>query len=170
MQWVAGYDHRGTKGGGQHGDELHLHVRQRDAAVSLSLFTWARGGLENQTGSNCAIGPGWLHLHFGFMWDAEQVREASPPTTCDVLETGKCWSPEGSPGLARDIWEAGSHGFGVTTNVALPGVECVVLDCVPEVWAALEAYMHKQREQRWKEHLALPRQCDKCCGTGLLPR
>lgn len=179
VRWIAGYDcrvvcpHDRPGNHGQSGDELTLDVRSVDAAVSMTLFTWARDGLEDQTGSKEPVKPGWLHLHFGFVFDESDVRVAAPSVPCDVLESGKCWSSEAdcSPGVAREIWEAsqGDRDL-IGKEVASPKIEAIVLYVARKLWSGLERHMKEQREKRWNEHLALPLQCDKCHGSGLVPR
>jgi len=168
VRWVAGYDHGAH--GGKHGDELSLDVRRGDVAVTLSLFTSVRNGVEHPFGDERSIRPAYLHTHLGFVWLAEQVRTAEAPSDCDVLEQGKCWSPEGSTHAADQIWSAEPTILEIERKVASPNIESLILDGVPAVWAQLELCMSDVRTVRWAQHAALPRQCEKCHGAGVVPR
>lgn len=172
VRWFAGYDCRvecvhEVKGQhGQKGDELWLEVRSGDAALTLQLFTTVRDGqVMHLSSRGRLVNPAYVTLHFGFTFEESQVRTAAKPRECDVL--GSCWSDEESPCRADTLWPAEADAE-IESELTLPNVEEIALQCAEVVWKRLETELTNEREARWKAHAALPRQCDKCGGTGVV--
>jgi hypothetical protein len=183
VRWFAGYDCRvecvhevkgqhttsySSSSRDQHGDEIWLEVRSSDAALTLQLFTNVRDRqMMMRSSRGRLVNPAYVTLHFGFPFEESQVRTAATPQECDVL--GSCFSDEESPCRADTLWPAEADAE-IESALTSPNVEEIFLKCAEPVWKRLETALMNEREVRWKKHVALPRQCDKCHGTGVVVR